>query len=166
MFIYIRMYTTMIIYLIKLILILVFNTCVNIYYINSGCKCCCCGQPKTPELITSNNKKIPTKQKDNITKQLNINDKKEEINKINNKDKNSIEENDKGKDKDNKEENNIKENYKNKDKDKNKSKKEIKQKEVINKIDKEEGEKIYKDKDDIEEKNIKENDKDKYKSNN
>ena len=165
MFIYIRMYTTMIIYLIKLILILVFNTCVNIYYINSGCKCCCCGQPKTPELITSNNKKIPTKQKDNITKQLNINDKKEEINKINNKDKNSIEENDKGKDKDNKEENNIKENYKNKDKDKNKSKKEIKQKEVINKIDKEEGEKIYKDKDDIEEKNIKENDKDKYKSN-
>ena len=31
----------MIIYLIKLILILVFNTCVNIYYINSGCKCCC-----------------------------------------------------------------------------------------------------------------------------
>ena len=30
----------MIIYLIKLILILVFNTCVNICYINSGCKCC------------------------------------------------------------------------------------------------------------------------------
>ena len=30
----------MIIYLIKLILILVFNICVNIYYINSECKCC------------------------------------------------------------------------------------------------------------------------------
>ena len=133
------MYTIMIMYFIKLILILVFNTCINIHYIYSECKCCCGGQPKTPELITSNNKKIPTKQKDNITKQLNINDKKEEINKINNKDKNSIEENDKGKDKDNKEENNIKENYKNKDKDKNKSKKEIKQKEVINKIDNEEG---------------------------
>ena len=28
------------VYLIKLILILVFNICVNIYYINSGCKCC------------------------------------------------------------------------------------------------------------------------------
>ena len=31
----------MLIYLIKLILILVFNTCVNICYINSECKCCC-----------------------------------------------------------------------------------------------------------------------------
>ena len=31
----------MIMYFIKLILILVFNTCVNIYYINSECKCCC-----------------------------------------------------------------------------------------------------------------------------
>ena len=31
----------MIIYLIKLILILVFNICVNICYINSECKCCC-----------------------------------------------------------------------------------------------------------------------------
>ena len=31
----------MIIYLIKLILILVFNICVNIYCINSECKCCC-----------------------------------------------------------------------------------------------------------------------------
>ena len=31
----------MIIYLINLILILVFNVCVNIYYINSECKCCC-----------------------------------------------------------------------------------------------------------------------------
>ena len=28
-------------YFIKLILILVFNVCVNIYYINSECKCCC-----------------------------------------------------------------------------------------------------------------------------
>ena len=150
------MYTIMIMYFIKLILILVFNTIVNIYYINSECKCCCCGQPKTPELITSNNKKIPTKQKDNITKQLNINDKKEEINKINNKDKNSIEENDKGKDKD---KNNIG------FKEEKKIKEEIKQKEVINKINKEEGEKIYKDNDNKEEKNIKENDKDKDKSN-
>ena len=32
----------MIIYLIKLILILVFNTYVNIYYVNSECNCCCC----------------------------------------------------------------------------------------------------------------------------
>ena len=39
----------MIIYLIKLILILVFNTCVNIYYINSGCKCCC-GNSKSGEM--------------------------------------------------------------------------------------------------------------------
>ena len=31
----------MIIYLIKLILILVFNICINICYINSGCECCC-----------------------------------------------------------------------------------------------------------------------------
>ena len=31
----------MIIYLIKLILILVFNIGVNTYYINSECKCCC-----------------------------------------------------------------------------------------------------------------------------
>ena len=35
------LYIIMIVYLIKLILILVFNTCVNIYYINSGCNCCC-----------------------------------------------------------------------------------------------------------------------------
>ena len=31
----------MIIYLIKLILILVFNIGINTYYINSECKCCC-----------------------------------------------------------------------------------------------------------------------------
>jgi len=31
----------MIIYLIKLTLILIFNICVSIYYINSECKCCC-----------------------------------------------------------------------------------------------------------------------------
>ena len=79
------MYTIMIMYFIKLILILVFNTIVNIYYINSECKCCCCGQPKTPELITSNNKKTQMQQKNNTTKQLNINDKKEGINKINKK---------------------------------------------------------------------------------
>ena len=39
----------MIIYLIKLILILVFNTCVNTYYIYSGCKCCC-GNSKSGEI--------------------------------------------------------------------------------------------------------------------
>ena len=128
------MYTIMIMYFIKLILILVFNICVNTYYINSGCKCCCCGQPKTPELITSNNKKTPTKQKDNITKQFNINDKKEGINKINNKEENNIKENDKNKDKD-----------KIKPKKENKSKEKIKPKEGINKINKEEVEKDIND---------------------
>ena len=124
MFIYIRMYTTMIIHLIRLILILVFNTCFNIYYINSGCKCCCCGQPKTPELITSNNKKTPTEQKNNTIKQFNINDKKGEINKI---DKEEVEKIYKNKDKSNKE---FKEEIKSKDK--------IKQKGEINKIKKKE----------------------------
>ena len=38
----------MIIYLIKLIIILVFNISVNIYYINSQCKCCC-GNTKAGE---------------------------------------------------------------------------------------------------------------------
>ena len=38
----------MILYLFKLILILVFNICVNIYYINSECKCCC-GNSKSGE---------------------------------------------------------------------------------------------------------------------
>ena len=36
----------MIIYLIKLILILVFDIGVNTYYINSGCNCCCCESNK------------------------------------------------------------------------------------------------------------------------
>ena len=40
----------MIIYLSKLILILVFNIGVNIYYINSGCQCCCCGNGKSGEI--------------------------------------------------------------------------------------------------------------------
>ena len=37
------------IYLIKLILILVFNIGINTYYINSGCKCCC-GNSKSGEI--------------------------------------------------------------------------------------------------------------------
>ena len=37
----------MILYLFKLISILVFNTVVNTYYINSGCKCCCCESKQT-----------------------------------------------------------------------------------------------------------------------
>ena len=39
----------MILYLFKLILILVFNISVNIYYINSECKCCC-GNSKSGEI--------------------------------------------------------------------------------------------------------------------
>ena len=39
----------MIIYLIKLTLILIFNICVSIYYINSECKCCC-GNSKSGEM--------------------------------------------------------------------------------------------------------------------
>ena len=43
----------MIIYLIKLTLILIFNTCVSIYYINSECKCCC-GNSKSGEISGGN----------------------------------------------------------------------------------------------------------------
>ena len=41
------------IYLIKLILILVFNIGINTYYINSGCKCCC-GNSKSGEISGGN----------------------------------------------------------------------------------------------------------------
>ena len=41
----------MIIYLIKLTLILIFNTCVNIYYINS--ECCCKKEPQANNMLRS-----------------------------------------------------------------------------------------------------------------
>ena len=50
----------MIIYLIKLILILVFNTCVNMYYIHSECKCCC-GNSKSGEIGSVSKTKLGTK---------------------------------------------------------------------------------------------------------
>ena len=65
---YTYIYYIMTVYLIKLILILVFNTCVNTYYINSVCNCCCGnsksggtgsrGGKSSPNVIELDNNKI------------------------------------------------------------------------------------------------------------